>query len=156
MRSIEAKWSDVLLVCRKCGKKLDGGFGKKDRVSLERLLKGQMKGKGAPRVLAVPCMDICPKGAVVVVKGSDPRQVHLVPAGAPVAGVIAALSGQPGSGQAGSGQPAPHQPAIGRDDQPKQRPAQTAHQRPAGKHAHDGAVPGEADQRPDGKGQLQR
>lgn len=90
-RSIAAKWSDVLLVCRKCGKKLDGGFGKKGRTGLDKVLKSEFKGKGAPRVLAVPCMDICPKNAVCVVRASEPKKVHLVAQGTPVEDVIAAL-----------------------------------------------------------------
>ncbi len=146
MRRIEAKWSDVLLVCRKCGKKLGGGFGKKGGMPLEKALKGELKGKRAPRVLAVPCMDICPKGAVVVVKASDPRNIHLVPAGTGVDQVIATLSADP----------APHQPAIGQRDRRQQHPAHKLHDSPAGEYAHDGPVRREADQRPDGEGQLQR
>ena len=97
MRSIEAKWDDVLLVCRTCGKKLDGGFGKKGREGLDKLLKGVTNGKRGPKVLAVPCMDICPKDAVCVVRASAPRRIHLIPAGAPVERVIAALAGDPAS-----------------------------------------------------------
>jgi len=95
MRSIEAKWNDVLLVCRTCGKKLGGGFGKKGREGLDKLLKGATKGKRGLKILAVPCMDICPKTAVCVVRASAPRRIHLIPAGAPVERVIAALSGDP-------------------------------------------------------------
>jgi hypothetical protein len=91
IRNIAGKWSDVLLVCRKCSKKLGGGFGKKHKTALDKVLKGAFKGKGAPKVLAVPCLDICPKHAVCLIRASVPTRVHLVEAGTPVEAVIAAL-----------------------------------------------------------------
>lgn len=91
-RAIAAKWSEVVLVCRKCSKKLDGGFGRKGDVRLEKALKGEFPGKRGPKVLAVPCLDICPKQAVCVVVGGQPGRVHLVARGTPVDEVIAALA----------------------------------------------------------------
>jgi hypothetical protein len=155
-RSLRAKWSDILLVCRKCSRKLGGGFGKKGRVPLDKLLKAELKGqKHGPKVLAVPCMDICPKRAVCALRGGAGRQVHLVPPGMAAQDVLAALFPDgPGPTPPRSGQPAPDQPAIGRHDQRKEQPAHRLHQPSAGKGAHDGAVAGKADQRPDGEGKL--
>jgi len=37
-RGLESRWSGAILVCSKCSKKLDGGFGRKGRVSLGKAL----------------------------------------------------------------------------------------------------------------------
>ena len=90
-KQVEADWRDVVLVCRKCSKKLDGGFGPDRDETLVRALRrsldeGEMRKAKALRrevvVLEVGCLDICPKKAVVVMKGSEPRSILLVPEGA--------------------------------------------------------------------------
>ena len=51
MRTVRSDWANTLLVCKKCSKKLDGGFGPKGKTSLAKALRqdlGVRKGrKGA-------------------------------------------------------------------------------------------------------------
>ncbi|MCB9529557.1 MAG: (2Fe-2S) ferredoxin domain-containing protein [bacterium] len=85
---VSAGWSHVVLVCRKCSKKLDGGFGEGGDERLAKALRrrlGARKGrKGAVGVVEVGCLDVCPKRAVMVVDSRRPRQWRVVPAGADV------------------------------------------------------------------------
>ena len=99
-KQVKADWRDVVLVCRKCSKKLDGGFGSDgEQVLVKALRKGLATSAGAAygkvkarrrdiAVIEVGCLDICPKKAVVVLKGSDPKSIVLVPVGAEVDDVL--------------------------------------------------------------------
>ncbi|WP_260598733.1 (2Fe-2S) ferredoxin domain-containing protein [Sphingomonas endolithica] len=95
LRAVPSNWSDTLLVCGKCSKKLGGGFGPKGKTTLGRAMRrelGLAKGrKAALGIVEVKCLGICPKGAVTVLRGSDPHNWSLVPAGADVAEVTATL-----------------------------------------------------------------
>ena len=99
VREISVKWDDVLLVCRKCGKKQGGGFGPRGSSRLEKVLEKSLRGKGRPRtkVIAVPCLDICPKNAVVVLKGSQRGAAYIVSPGTPETEVLDALGLAPPS-----------------------------------------------------------
>lgn len=85
-RQVRSQWSNAILVCAKCSKKLDGGFGPKRRTPLAKALRkhlGLKKGrKGTAGVVEVRCLGVCPRGAVTVVNGADARVWNLVPAGA--------------------------------------------------------------------------
>jgi predicted metal-binding protein len=93
IRQIPAKWDEILLVCRKCGKKLDGGFGDDGSVKLDKVLRKTLKERGRKGVEIVPvgCLDICPKNAVTVIKASAPGQVFIVSSGADAAQALDAL-----------------------------------------------------------------
>ena len=96
MERVKAPWEGVALVCRKCGKKLGGGFGKKGRQDLSKVLRATLKESGrrrALRVMAVDCMGLCPKNAVCAVGPGAPGHVVVVPAGADAGAVIEALLG---------------------------------------------------------------
>ncbi|MGI3902638.1 MAG: hypothetical protein ACRYGP_20735 [Janthinobacterium lividum] len=104
-KQVKADWRDVVLVCRKCSKKLDGGFGPDGDDSFAKALRhsldaGEMRKPKMRRreiaVVEVACLDICPKKAVVVVRGSDPKAMVLVPKGADMVDVIGRLGLQPG------------------------------------------------------------
>lgn len=100
IREISAKWDDVLMVCRKCGKKVGGGFGKDGEQRLEKALKSQFKedrgsGNGRYKVVGVSCLGICPKNAVCLVHGSAPGIVHLVKPDTPMDEVVEALAAPP-------------------------------------------------------------
>lgn len=86
MKIVRSDWSRTLLVCGKCSKKLDGGFGPKGRESLAKALRrnlGLKKGrKAAIGVVEVKCLGICPKRAVTVIDGADPHTWKLVAEGA--------------------------------------------------------------------------
>lgn len=94
MKPIKADWTDVVLVCRKCAKKLDGGFGPDADETLPKALraaiaareggkpmkKPRRKGAGVA-VVEVPCLDICPKNAVIVIPAGRPGRWLSVPRG---------------------------------------------------------------------------
>jgi predicted metal-binding protein len=95
LRTVRSNWSEAVLVCAKCSKKLDGGFGPKGKTPLAKALRkalGLKKGrKGAAGVVEVKCLGVCPRGAVTVVNGSASREWLLVPAGGDLAAVGDAL-----------------------------------------------------------------
>lgn len=87
IRTLPSKWGPVALVCRKCGKKLGGGFGRKGRQDLVDAVKRHLKESGnrrALRVVETGCLGLCPKGAVAVAlsdrvllvgAGTEPEEV---------------------------------------------------------------------------------
>ncbi|MEC3912020.1 (2Fe-2S) ferredoxin domain-containing protein [Sphingobium sp. CR2-8] len=83
---VRSNWANVVLVCRKCSKKLDGGFGPDGGDRLAKALRKHLslkKGrKGAAGIMEVSCLGICPKGAVTVVDGAASRDWLLVRPGA--------------------------------------------------------------------------
>ncbi len=95
IRVLASRWQGSVLVCGKCSKKLDGGFGEKGRTPLVKLLRqalGVKKGRKAERgVVEVKCLGVCPKNAVVMVDGAQPDRWLLVPAGADAQEVVATL-----------------------------------------------------------------
>jgi len=83
---VRSNWRNAVLVCRKCAKKLDGGFGPRGDERLGKALrkhlalgKGRKAGAG---IVEVDCLGICPKGAVTVVNGAESREWLLVRPGA--------------------------------------------------------------------------
>ena len=92
---ISAEWRSAILVCRKCTKKLDGGFGPKGKAGLAKALRkatGGKKGRKARLgVVEVGCLGVCPKGAVTLVDTAHPREWLIVRAGTPVEDVAARL-----------------------------------------------------------------
>lgn len=86
IKTAKTEWRDVILVCKKCTKKLDGGFGPDGDRTLKKALRKYLKaGKGRKSELAVietGCFDVCPKNAVVAVNTTQPKALLIVPAGA--------------------------------------------------------------------------
>lgn len=84
--SVRSNWANTVLVCGKCSKKLDGGFGPRHKQSLGKALRKHLhlkKGrKAAAGVLDVKCLGVCPRNAVTVVNGAVSREWLIVPAGA--------------------------------------------------------------------------
>lgn len=97
IKTAKTKWRDVVLVCKKCQKKLDGGFGPHGDKTLKKALKKYLipdEGKGRKAELAVietGCFDICPKNAVVAVNAANPKALLIVPTGADLFEVKARL-----------------------------------------------------------------
>lgn len=95
IKSTDTQWRDVVLVCRKCSKKLDGGFGPDGDKTLKKALRRYLHaGKGRKADLAVvgaDCFDVCPKNAVVAVNARRPEELLIVPAGADLFEVKARL-----------------------------------------------------------------
>jgi len=91
----KTRWNEVVLVCRKCSKKLDGGFGPDGDQTLKKALRRYLHaGKGRKADLAVlgaDCFDVCPRSAVVAVNARRPEELLIVPAGADLFEVKARL-----------------------------------------------------------------
>lgn len=94
-RHIRSNWSNAVLVCSKCSKRLDGGFGPKGKQSLAKALRKHLKlkkgRKAAAGIVEVKCLGVCPRGAVTVIDGAAAREWILVPAGADLDEVAAEL-----------------------------------------------------------------
>ena len=90
-----APWRDMLLLCGKCSRKLDGGFGKKDKHDLKDVLRDALKSAGRRRevrVLEVGCLGLCPKRAVTAISSARPGEVLVVPQGTDPAGLLSVLA----------------------------------------------------------------
>jgi predicted metal-binding protein len=85
--SVRSNWSATVLVCGKCSKKIDGGFGEKGRTTLTRALKtlgGGKRRKSGFGVIETRCLGVCPKGAVTVIDAAHPGEWMLVEKGTPI------------------------------------------------------------------------
>jgi len=96
IKTAKTQWRDMVLVCRKCSRKLDGkGFGPDGDRTLKKALRKYLKaGKGRKAELVVKetnCFDICPKNAVIAVNAANPKALLIVPAGADLFEVKARL-----------------------------------------------------------------
>jgi predicted metal-binding protein len=84
--NVRSNWSNAVLVCAKCSKKLGGGFGPKGKLPLAKALRkhlGLKKGhKAGAGIVEVKCLGVCPRRAVTVVNGAASREWLLVPEGA--------------------------------------------------------------------------
>ncbi len=95
IRTVATRSDTLVAICKKCGKKVGGGFGDGGKRSLRKALTKHLdlpKWKRAPvRIVETGCMKLCPKGAVAVTTSGDARLVYVVPAGTPVGEVAAHL-----------------------------------------------------------------
>jgi len=85
-RRVKARWSNSVLICRKCSKKVKGGFGPDGDKPLAKALrkhlhlgKGRKAGAG---IVEVGCLDLCPKRAVTVIDARRPDAWLVVHPGA--------------------------------------------------------------------------
>lgn len=96
--AVPSAWTGALLVCRKCSKKVGGGFGERGRTSLGKALRqqpGLSKGRKARLgVVETRCLGICPRDAVTLVDTREPGRWRIVPAGADVAALATMLRGE--------------------------------------------------------------
>ncbi len=93
-------WQSVILVCRKCSKKLDGGFGPDGDETLTRELKRALRAGGqrrTTRVIETKCLGVCPKNGVTVLPASTPATLLTVAAGTAATALLARL--QPDAAQ---------------------------------------------------------
>lgn len=96
IKTAKTQWRDVVLVCRKCSKRLNGkGFGPDGDRTLKKALRKYLKaGKGKKAELVIKetsCFDVCPKNAVIAVNAANPKALLIVPAGADLFEVKARL-----------------------------------------------------------------
>ncbi len=104
-RRVKARWSNAVLVCRKCSKKLKNrGFGPNGDKPLAKALRKHLHiGKGpksAAGIIEVSCLDLCPKRAVAVIDGRHPDQWLVVHPGANLDALGHELGLKPGHGGA--------------------------------------------------------
>ncbi|HRE42679.1 MAG TPA: (2Fe-2S) ferredoxin domain-containing protein [Terricaulis sp.] len=122
MKSARSQWGEVVLICRKCSKKLGGGFGSDGDKSLAKVLRKRLrlaKGRRARvGVVEVDCLKLCPKDAVTVVLGREPGVMRVVRRKTPAKAVVAALGledyeqGKGSSAAEGEDAKAPHRGGI--------------------------------------------
>ena len=98
IKTAKTEWRDLILVCKKCSKKLDGGFGPDGDKTLKKALRKYLtppkssKGRKAPlAVIETACFDVCPKNAVVCINAAEPKALLIVPVGADLFEVKARL-----------------------------------------------------------------
>lgn len=95
LRRVASPATRLIAICGKCGRNLGGGFDDDGKRPLAKTLRRRVpgaKGKRATlRIVETKCLDICPKGAVVVLDSADPGVTMIVPAGMPVAEVAGEL-----------------------------------------------------------------
>lgn len=92
IRRLPSGWQDAIVVCAKCSRKLDGGFGPEGKQSLAKALRKRLglgKGrKSSVGIVETKCLGVCPKRAVVVGRAGG---WLVVPEGTAVDRVAAAL-----------------------------------------------------------------
>ncbi len=89
-----APWRDLILVCRKCSAKREGGFGPGRDQTLREVLKAHIRArglKGVLRAVETDCLDLCPEGAVSTMRIADPTRILPVPPGTGVEAVLSEL-----------------------------------------------------------------
>ena len=84
-------WSETVAICRKCSRKLDGGFGEDGKQPLRGALREALRvggRRGTVGLVDIGCLGICPKGAVTVLLASAPGEVLVVSRGAAAAAIL--------------------------------------------------------------------
>ncbi len=82
--TIPTGWTDTLLICRKCSRKLNGGFGDDGKQTLRQMLREMLRKngrRGQVGLIETRCLGICPKQAVTAMRSTDPTRFHVVAAG---------------------------------------------------------------------------
>lgn len=96
IKPVRTRWSRAILVCGKCSKKLDGGFGPGGDRPLAKALRKHLGLKKGPKarvgVVETRCLGLCPKRAVAVVDAARPGEWQVVPAGANLDALVRELS----------------------------------------------------------------
>ncbi|QLC26795.1 hypothetical protein HFP57_04180 [Parasphingopyxis algicola] len=95
MKTVRSDWQSAILVCRKCSKRLGGGFGPKGKTRLAKALSKHLGGKKGRTarlgIVEVNCLSVCPKKAVTVVQSGNLLNWVLVKPGMPMEKVSEAL-----------------------------------------------------------------
>jgi|SRR6185437_6725004 len=77
-------WKSLVLLCGKCARKLDGGFGPKGKDTLRSTMRQALKDGGHRRdirIIETRCMGLCPKNAVTMIGSGNPGRIYAVPIG---------------------------------------------------------------------------
>lgn len=100
IRTRPTPWSTIILLCGKCARKIDGGYGPKKKQTLKDALRAELKARGQRRhvrIIETRCMGVCPKKAITVLNAHSPERILTVPKGTPPEDALALLL--PGSGE---------------------------------------------------------
>ena len=96
IRSLPMPWRTVVLLCGKCARKLDGGYGPDGEDTLRFTLRAALKKTGRHRdvrIMETRCMGICPKQAVSAMSAARPEIILTVPKQTPPDEVLSLLLG---------------------------------------------------------------
>jgi predicted metal-binding protein len=77
-------WKTVILLCGKCARKINGGYGPKKKQTLLDALRAELKADGRRRrvwIIETRCIGVCPKKAVTALNASSPGRILTVPKG---------------------------------------------------------------------------
>lgn len=92
---IRSNWRTALLICKKCTKKVGGGFGPKGRTSLAKVLKAELGGgrkrKADIGIIETKCLGVCPNHAVTMIDGRNSGSWLLIRPGTDVREIVAKL-----------------------------------------------------------------
>ena len=93
---LSARWERVILVCGKCSRRVDGGWGAKGRTGLIKALRQELGVKRGVKarvgVVETKCLGVCPKNAVIALDAARPDRWLLARPGENVRDVLARLS----------------------------------------------------------------
>jgi predicted metal-binding protein len=84
IRARSTPWKTVILVCGKCARKMNGGYGPKGKDKLRTVLLEALREKGRGhdvRIIETRCMGVCPKKAVTAMNASRPARILTIPKG---------------------------------------------------------------------------
>ncbi len=95
IRTVPTPATTLVAICKKCGKKVGGGFGDGGKKSLAKALVRHLdlpKWKRSPiRIVETGCMKLCPRRAVAVTTSNNPGLVYVVPEETPVIDIATQL-----------------------------------------------------------------
>ena len=90
-QTVATGWTDTLLICRKCSRKLDGGFGFDGADSLRQAVRDALRRsgrRGDVGLIDVGCLGVCPKKGVTTARASRPGELLVVPRGHDAASLL--------------------------------------------------------------------
>ena len=81
VRTVRTNWDDVVVVCRKCQKRMGGGFGPDGNWTLRKAIRKRSNTKDnecSIGVIQAGCFGVCPKQGVTVMRASRPSELLVV------------------------------------------------------------------------------
>jgi predicted metal-binding protein len=84
IRARPTPWKTVILLCGKCSRKMDGGYGSKGKDTLRTVLRDALSVKGRRRdvrIIETKCMGVCPRKAVTALNARRPGRILTIPKG---------------------------------------------------------------------------
>ena len=94
IRARSTPWKAVILLCGKCARKMDGGYGLNGKDKLRTVLREAFREKGRRRdvrIIETRCMGICPKKAVTAMNVSRHDKIFTIPTGTAAYDMMAQL-----------------------------------------------------------------